>query len=345
MNNRQKQLLGVIRKNRSMPSSLLRKELKEEVSLITVKRDLQNLVKSGFISAVGKGRSLGYEITLLGKIHNPLDAKDYCSIEQDKRSGEVGYNFDLFNGAKFALLTNEETETLEESTKQYVKNKQSATDIIHKKELERFIIELSWKSSQIEGNTYTLLNTEKLLKDGIASKTNTMEEATMILNHKDAFNFVLDNIQKAEKINSAFIEEVHKILVKDLNVSYGLRKSLVGITGSNYRPLDNVHQITEAVEKLCKTTNAMPNRYEKALLMLIGLSYIQPFEDGNKRTARLVTNAVLLAHNLAPLSYRNVNEALYKEAMLTFYETNSIFSIKNIFIEQYLFSCRNYNGI
>lgn len=345
---RKNQILEIIRNNRGISSSLLLLDLEENVSLVTIKRDLNNLVKQGLISAIGKGRSVGYEITILGRLQNPLDAKEYCTVEQDKRTADVGYNFDLPDNIalpKLDIFTKEEIEALEESTKKYNKNKKDISDTIHKKELERFIIELSWKSSQIEGNTYSLLDTERLLRDGIFSNKNTKEEAIMILNHKKAFDFVLKNIKHSKKINVAFIEEVHKILVKDLNVSYGLRKGVVRITGSNYKPLGITHQIKEEIQKMCDVVNKIANPYKKGLVTLALLSYIQPFEDGNKRTARLVTNAVLLACSLAPLSYRNVDEVLYKEAMLTFYETNSIFSIKKIFTEQYLFSCENYNSI
>lgn len=345
---RKNQLLEIIRKNKGISSSLLLLDLNEDISLITIKRDLQDLVKQGFIKALGAGRSLGYEITILGRLNNPLDAKDYCSIEQDKRTEDVAYNFDLFLSSAVSnviLFTKEETRALEESTKKYNKNKKDISDTLHKKELERFIIELSWKSSQIEGNTYSLLDTERLLRDGIFSKKNTKEEAIMILNHKKAFDFVLKNIKHSKKISIAFIKEVHKILIKDLGVPYGLRNRVVRITGSNYKPLGTVYQIKEEIQKMCNIVNKVIDPYKKALITLSLLSYIQPFEDGNKRTARLVTNAVLLASSLVPLSYRNVDEVLYKEAMLTFYETNSIFSIKKIFTEQYLFSCLNYNSI
>jgi Fic family protein len=340
---RKNQLLEIIRNNKGINSSSLLLELKEDISLITIKRDLQSLVKSGYIFKFGAGRSVGYEITLLGKIQNPLDARDYCSIEQDKRTKEVLYNFGISEISTVSLFTEEENSILEASTKKYFQNKKNISETIHKKELERFIIELSWKSSQIEGNTYSLLDTERLLKDGIISSKNTKEEAIMILNHKKAFDFVLKNVELAKKINISFIEEIHKILVKDLSVTYGLRKSVVRITGSNYVPLGTVYQITEAIQKMCESIDKARSPYEKGLITLALLSYIQPFEDGNKRTARLVANAVMLAYDLAPLSYRNVDEVLYKEAMLTFYETNSIYSIKNIFTEQYLFSCKNYN--
>jgi Fic family protein len=342
---RKNQLLEIIRNNKGINSSSLLLELNEEISLITIKRDLQTLVKSGYISKIGAGRALGYEITLFGKIHNPLDAKKYCSVEQDKRAKEVLYDFDISLISKLGLFTKEENKILEESTKKYIQNKKDISETIHKKELERFIIELSWKSSQIEGNTYSLLDTERLLKDGVLSNKNTKEEAVMILNHKKAFEFLLKNIEQARGINIAFIEEIHKILVKDLSVKYGLRKNIVRITGSNYVPLGTVYQITEAIQNMCTAINNASSPYEKGFIALTLLSYIQPFEDGNKRTARLVANAVMLAYDLAPLSYRNVDEVLYKEAMLTFYETNSIHSIKNIFIEQYLFSCKNYSSI
>ena len=141
---------------------------------------------------------------------------------------------------------------------------------------------------------------------------------------------------------SGIIEEIHKILVKDLNVNYGLRERAVGVTGSIYKPLDNMHQIKEAIESLCKTVNSIESPYVKAMTALLGLSYIQPFEDGNKRTSRLIANAILLANTCAPLSYRSVDEDEYREAILVFYELNSILPFKKIFIEQYIFATNNY---
>ena len=124
-----------------------------------------------------------------------------------------------------------------------------------------------------------------------------------------------------------------------------LRSRPVGITGSIYRPLDNEQQISEAVNSLSVAVSKMPHGYAKAFVALLGISYIQPFEDGNKRTARLMANAILLAHNLAPLSYRSVEEKSYREAVLVFYELNSLIPFKKIFVEQYDFAARNYSAI
>lgn len=127
------------------------------------------------------------------------------------------------------------------------------------------------------------------------------------------------------------MEELHAILVKDLSV-----------VGSAYRPLDNIYQIAEAVEALGRVISKISAPCAKALIALLGISYVQPFEDGNKRTARLAANAVLLAYGLAPLSYRSVEEDDYREAMLVFYELNSIMPFKKIFIDQYKFATQNY---
>ncbi|MEN9524156.1 MAG: hypothetical protein RL536_225 [Candidatus Parcubacteria bacterium] len=122
----------------------------------------------------------------------------------------------------------------------------------------------------------------------------------------------------------------------------GLREKAVGVTGSIYRPLDNIHQISEALQKLTEAVNRASSPYTKALIALLGLSYIQPFEDGNKRTSRLLCNAILLAHECSPLSYRSVDENSYRGSILVFYELNSIVPFKKIFLEQYVFSAKNY---
>lgn len=112
---------------------------------------------------------------------------------------------------------------------------------------------------------------------------------------------------------------------KELSVTKNLRKSRVGISGTNYKPLDNEFQIREALENTCNLINNKTNIFEKALLALLLISYIQPFDDGNKRTARIVSNAILMNEKYCPLSFRTVNSIDYKKSMLLFYEQNNIF--------------------
>lgn len=345
LNNRQINILEIIRQEKNISSSdvfnILTK--KENISLVTIKRDLSKLLKSGHLEKTGKGRSVIYKLSIQGEILSPIDAKIYCAIDIDKRSGAQSYDFKLFSKITFDLFSKEEKVELDNRTKEYKIRIKNAPKEIHKKELERFIIELSWKSSKIEGNTYTLLDTERLIREGIPAKGHKESETIMILNHKKAFEFIMEREKDfSGNIKHNLIEEIHKKIVSKLNINFGIRKSLVGITGTVYKPLDNQYQIREALEELYKLINNTNNPYKKALLIILGMSYIQPFEDGNKRTARLLANAILLAHKYAPLSYRSVDEVNYREAILVFYETHSIMPMKKIFIEQYIFSTNTY---
>lgn len=201
---------------------------------------------------------------------------------------------------------------------------------------------MSWKSSQIEGNTYSLLETERLLKEKETASGKTKEEASMLLNHKEALDFLMENPNYINPISVSKIEDIHSILVKELALERNLRKRRVGISGTNYKPLDNEFQIHEALQSTCDIINNKKSVFEKALLALVLISYIQPFMDGNKRTARIVSNALLIRENHCPLSYRTVDSIDYKKAMLLFYEQNNISAIKEIFMQQFEFAVRTY---
>jgi Fic family protein len=315
---------------------------KNDISLITIKRALSKMSKNGFLERTGYGRATKYQISTFGKLGVNIDPQTYCAEEPDKRFGAKNFNFDLFDKLPKNLFSKEELKKLEEATFKYSKKILNVSETIHQQELERFIIELSWKSSKIEGNTYTLLDTEKLLKEGILAEGKSKQDATMIINHKKAFDFILNHKNDFKEINISKIENVHKILIENLGVKNNLRAKPVGILGSKYLPLDNQFQIREALESLCEAVNKMTDPYSKTLMIILGISYIQPFEDGNKRTSRLIGNALLLAYGFAPLSYRIVDEEKYREAVLVFYELNSAVPFKNIFIDQYLFSVENY---
>jgi len=139
------------------------------------------------------------------------------------------------------------------------------------------------------------------------------------------------------------IENIHSLIVENMGVKKNIREGLVGITGTKYRPLDNEFQIKEVLEKMILVMNKKEiHPLVKSLVSILLISYIQPFEDGNKRTARLFSNAILLANNYCPLSYRSIDENDYKKATLLFYEQNSARFFKELFIQQFEFSLNNY---
>jgi len=345
LTSKQQKILTTFLKKGSLSSSQVYLELKvmkEEISLVTIKRTLSEMAKKRVLVVTGSGRSTNYSISALGRIFVEVDARLYCSVEPDQRYGLKNYNFDLLPALSSDMFSAEELKILDSATTIYKQRISDLPEDIQKKELERLIIELSWKSSRIEGNTYTLLDTEKLILENKEAPGHDKKEAQMILNHKDAFNFVRANPAQFITLTRKNLEELHSIVVRNLSVDLGLRKRVVGIVGSIFRPLDNVHQVTEAVEILGQTISNTSSPYAKALIAILGISYIQPFNDGNKRTGRLMANALLLSHGLAPLSYRSVDESEYREAVLVFYELNSILPFKKIFIGQYDFAAQNY---
>lgn len=341
----EKQIVEYIRTRDKARSSEVYNELikrGEQISIVTVKRALSSLKSEGILIVSGTGPATAYALSVFGKLMTDVNSAEYCAKEPDERYGARSFNFNLLPTLSFDPFMELDKEILNSATDFYHDKIQNMSETIHKKELERFVIELSWKSSKIEGNTYTLLDTERLILQGIEAPGHSKDEATMVLNHKEAFSYIHENKDKFQALTRSNMEDVHKILVRGLNVKNNLRSKPVGIIGSIYRPLDNEQQISEAIEVLSGNISRMPNGYAKAFVALLGISYIQPFEDGNKRTARLMANAILLAHGLAPLSYRSVEEKNYREATLVFYELNSLIPLKKIFIEQYDFAARNY---
>ncbi len=154
--------------------------------------------------------------------------------------------------------------------------------------------------------------------------------------------FILDTPDYLQTITVHRIEDIHSLLTKELGVDRNVRRHRVGITGTNYRPLDNEFQIREALEDTCTLINGKTNVFEKALLVLVLLSYIQAFTDGNKRTTRITSNAILIANGYCPLSFRTVDSVDYKKTMLMFYEQNNIAAFKRIFVEQFEFAVKTY---
>ena len=310
----------------------------------TVKRILAGLVESGQAVVIGQGRATRYSVSAQAHVTMPLNIDTYFEKETDERIVQTDFNFELINDIlpKVELFTPQEKEQLDALQAQFTKNIKDITPTEYRKEMERLGIDLSWKSSQIEGNTYSLLETEKLLKEKQTAQGKTKEEAVMLLNHKDALDYILEEPEHLKKLTIRRIEELHTLLVKELDVDKGIRRRRVGVTGTNYRPLDNEFQIREALEDSCRLINGKESVFEKALLALVLISYIQAFSDGNKRTARMTSNAILIANRYCPISFRTVDSVDYKKAMLIFYEQNNISAFKKIFIDQFAFAVGTY---
>jgi len=315
-----------------------------ESSDTTLKRIIASLVKYGDVVVEGKARATRYRLSDQAHLLMPLNLDTYFSLDVDERKVQTAFNFELIKEQlpNVALFSEEEKQHLEELQKVFRGHVDEMSQNEYNKEMERLGIDLSWKSSQIEGNTYSLLETERLLRESKTADGKTQEEAIMLLNHKYALRFILDTPDYLEQLTVSHIEGIHQLLTKGLSVDEGIRRRRVGITGTNYRPLDNEFQIREALRDTCDLINGKTDVFEKAILTLVLLSYIQAFSDGNKRTARIISNAILIANGYCPLSFRSVDSIDYKKAMLIFYEQNNIYAFKKIFIDQFEFAVGEY---
>ena len=310
----------------------------------TIKRSLNNLIEQNYISKEGKGKGTKYLLSTSYSIIRQIDIEEYFTQDIDDRKIQSSFNFKLISEIlpKVELFSQSELQKLQMLQKQFQNNINLLSSSQYENELERLAIDLSWKSSQIEGNTYSLLETERLLKEKLTADGKTKEEAVMLLNHKEAIDFIIMHPDYLNPIKVNRIEDIHSILVKELGVKRNIRNHRVGISGTNYKPLDNEHQLREALNLMCDLVNLKQNVFEKALLLLVLLSYLQAFDDGNKRTARIVSNACLIHHKHCPISFRTVDSIEYKKAMLLFYEQNNISAFKTLFMEQFEFAVNTY---
>ena len=340
---RQQEIINIIDELDSASISQIMARLSVQPSMPTLNRELAVLIKSQSLEKMGQGRAIQYRITPYYRLFAPIYCGTYFDLEPDHRKALVKFNDGVLTLLEQqSLFTSTEQNWLEELQKRYQHNISDYPKTLYHKEIERLTIELSWKSSQIEGNTYSLLETERLFKEREAVQGKPKSDATILLNHKETLDYVLVYPDMAKILNLRVIKGIHTLLVNDLGVSKNIRTRTVGITGTAYKPLDNPYQIRESIEAMCHIINAKDNGFEKALLADVLISYIQPFEDGNKRTARLVSNALLIATGACPLSYRSVDAIEYKKAMLLFYEQNSLSAFKSLFMEQVAFSVNNY---
>ena len=226
--------------------------------------------------------------------------------------------------------------------------KDEAAGTYAKQILNRLLIDLSWNSSRLEGNTYSLLDTTRLIELGEAAEGRDRLEAQMIVNHKDAIEFLVND---AEEIgfNRYTILNLHGMLAQNLLPDPGavgrLRRMGVGIGKSTFHPLELPQLIEECFNQLLDTAAAIRDPFEQALFAMVQLPYLQPFDDVNKRVSRLSANIPFIKRNLSPLSFIDVPRSLYTDAVLGVYELNKVDLLRDVFIWAYERSAARYAAV
>lgn len=214
--------------------------------------------------------------------------------------------------------------------------------------LNRLLIELSWNSSRLEGNTYSILETKRLIELGESATGKDATETQMILNHKGAIEYIVESVRE-EEISSREVCSIHALLSENLlgdpSASGRVRQIAVGIGGTTYMPLDNPLVLKDCFELFIQKLNEIEDPFEQSFFSMVHLSYMQAFEDVNKRTARLVANIPLIKENLRPLSFVDVNQEVYVKSLLGIYEKNDVSLLKDLYMWAYQRSSEKYSGL
>jgi Fic family protein len=365
--------------NSTHPLSLsdIEKNIEKSIHKKTLQRRLKSLVEDGFVETEGKGRNQKYYVNRDNDlVPINLDEDNFDSnvktanIDEDKAHP-------IFSSEALSLLSYLETpsygrvktsyqvsliesyipnksqyvpdsvrEQLHRSGKRFDKTLAAGTYAKHIG--QRLLIDLSYHSSRLEGNTYSKLDTQKLIENGLTAEGKVHEETVMIMNHKEAILFLIENAEEIP-LSSFTIRNIHYLLSQDLlknpNACGKVRQLEVNIGKSSYLPLNNPHQLKEHLALLLRKSAQINDPFEQSFFLLIHISYLQAFEDVNKRTARLTCNIPFIKGNLCPLSFIDVPQEDYLKALLYFYEKNDFLPALELFQWAYIKSCEQYNVV
>lgn len=341
---------------------MIKHALGAEIELRTLQRRLDKLIEQGLVITSGHTRARRYH--LVPELPSAKDKVEQNSIIPLSEEGKeiltiicrpsntrrpVGYQRDFllsYRPNKDSYLTDEDKHRLAELGKTARLDQPAGT--YAKEILQRLLIDLSWNSSRLEGNTYSLLDTQQLISQGKIADDKTAAEAQMILNHKDAIEFI---VQTGDEIgfNRYTITNLHALLSNNLlpdpAASGRLRTFGVGIGNSVFTPLGIPQQIEEMFEAILKKADAIENPFEQAFFIMVHLPYLQPFDDVNKRVSRLTANLPLNKHNLSPLAFVDVPNELYIQGTLGVYELNRVELLKDVFMWAYERSALRYAAL
>lgn len=270
---------------------------------------------------------------------------DYPLYARDK----VSYNrefLDAYTPNEAQYVPKKVRNTLYKEGKRF--DEQLAAGTYARQICQRLLIDLSYNSSRLEGNTYSRLDTQKLVEEGISAEGKVHEETVMIMNHKEAILFLVENAQDVE-LTSLTIRNLHHLLSQDLLANPqscgNIRTLEVDIGQSTYKPLSNPHVLRERFELILQKAKKINDPFEQSFFLLVHLSYLQAFEDVNKRTSRLSCNIPFIKSNLCPLSFTDVARDEYTAALLAIYEKNDIGPMLELFAWAYSRSCEQYGVV
>jgi hypothetical protein len=330
----------------------------------TLQRYLAGLVKAGRLSAIGRASARRYikappdpmpggSEPASKKIEDPHEWKSSAGMEVEhlirrplSSRRPVGYQRDLldkYRPNQDVYLPDALRSRLHELGRSPEGERPSGT--YARQILDRLLIDLSWASSRLEGNTYTRLDTQNLIEFGRIADGKDQLEAQMILNHKAAIEMLVEDVETT-RFNRYTFQNLHAILADNLLADPGaggrLRTIPVSISGTSYQPTGVPQLLEECFDILLSKAGAITDPFEQAFFVMVHLPYLQPFEDVNKRVSRLAANIPLIRNNYAPLSFVDIPVQSYVDAVLGVYELTRLELLRDLFVWAYERSCQRY---
>jgi Fic family protein len=316
----------------------------------TATKYLKQLVDEGLILSEGTGKGTVYrliedlvflrsDIETVFQKNKKKQLDNYFKTQNRKR---VFFNKISKNALNADFSFSKDITKKFEAMKDRINTKRKElSDDLRKMKKEKLVIDLSWASSNIEGNTYSLLETEGLLKYNQTAKGKNFHEAQMILNHKEAIEYIRQG-HHYKKLDKQKILELHQILISNLDIGTGFREHLVSISNSSFVPCDNKFQIISFFELFIEKINKTNSVLENAVMVNLLTAFLQPFSDGNKRISRMLGNAILISNDLIPISFVHTAKEDYIKAILYFYEKQNPDFFKQLFLNELNNSFREY---
>ena len=317
----------------------VRRGVAPDVSPVTVWRALRRLVDEGRLEVTGKARATGYFLAgaavVRTHLQTPWNRRQLVLYRQEL--------VDLYIPNRSFYLGEADRERLHEAGRPLPSPLPAGT--FARRILESLLVDLSWASSRMEGNTYDILQTGRLIRFGEEASGKDRKEAVMILNHKEAIQYVVEHLAEVT-ISRQDIFGIHAWLadglLADPAMAGRLRRMPIGIAHSSYRPLDDLSAVEEEFDLLVEKAAAIDDPFEQSFFLLVHIPYLQAFDDVNKRTSRIASNIPLLKSDLAPMSFVTMDDSAYIDGLIGVYELNNVSLLREVYVDAYLTSAGNY---
>lgn len=320
----------------------VRRDVVPEASRSTVWRALRRLVDAGKLEIVGEGRATRYRVAggeaVLAHLLTPVHLRPPTGYRRKflrrYRPNETRY------------LTPADREQLTKAGTPAAAPLSALPGVTYAvRILEELEIDMSWASSRLEGNSYDLLDTERLVRSARAAKGRSRRDTVMILNHKDAIRYVVSNLDGIE-VGARDLRNIHALLadglISDPDLLGGLRRLPVAIGRSTYSPPADGPTIREEFDALVHTAGRIEDPFEQSFFLLVHIPYLQPFADVNKRTSRIASIIPLLKADLAPMSFLAIDDVAYIRGLLGVYELNDVSLLREAYVNGYVASAERY---